>query len=398
MRTNFTRVLMLVENNPVTRDIRVFQEATALSEAGHQVSVISPGDRSQPWRETINGINVFRYPAPSSGEGFLGYLWEYGYSLLAMYLLSFIVLVKPGFDVIHSANPPDTMVFIAAFYKLLGKRFIFDHHDLAPEIYLIRFGNQGIVHQLVYKVLLFLERFSCKTANTIIATNLSFKSIEMERDSAPEEKIMVVRNGPALDHLKLVTPSSEIQQKEKVAIVYLGVIGFQDGVDYLLRSLSHLSERFGKNNYICYVGGSGDALPSMKLKAQELNLCETVIFSGWIDKADVPKYISNADICVAPEPANELNNRSTIIKIMEYMALGKPIVAFDLPEHRATAQDAALYAEPNKEIDFARKIATLMDDPTKRYKMGRIGQNRIREHLAWDFQKERLLSVYDRLA
>lgn len=387
---------MLVENIPALRDIRVFQEAMALADAGYQVSVIGPCAHNRPWRETINGINFYGYPMLPSGKGFFSYVWEYGYSLIAMFFLSLVVLVESGFDVIHSANPPDIMAFIAGFYKLFGKRFIYDHHDLAPELYQIRFGTEGIVHHLVYKSLIFLERFSYKTADQIITTNQSFKTIGIERNQVPEEKITVVRNGPALDQLKPVKTPQENQQKEKITIVYLGVIGFQDGVDYLLRSLHHLSNKFGKKDYICLIGGNGDALPSLKLQARELNLDEYVIFSGWIDKDEVSGYISNADICVAPEPSNLLNDRSTIIKIMEYMAMGKPIVAFDLPEHRATAHDSALYAKPNSESDFADQIATLMDDPQMRNKMGHLGQKRIREQLAWEYQRERLLSVYAR--
>jgi glycosyltransferase involved in cell wall biosynthesis len=391
------RVLMLVENNPFLMDIRVFQEARALAEAGCQVSVICPSGPNQRWHEMKDGIHIFQYPPPLSGNGFLNYLWEYSYSLIAMFLLSFVALLKPGFDVIHAANPPDTAVFIAAFYKLLGKRFIFDHHDLAPEVYQIRFGTHERMHRAIYHILIFLEKLSCKVADQIIATNQSFKRTEIDRDHIPEERITIVRNGPASDRLEPVDPIAEIKQKGKIILVYLGVMGFQDGVDHLLRALYNLVNKLNRNDFLCVIAGSGQAFPNLKLQAHQLGLDSYVMFTGFIESANVTRYICTADICVAPEPSNLLNDRSTIIKIMEYMALGKPIVAFDLPEHTVTADGAALYACPNDELDFARKIATLIDDPEKRREMGRIGKERVDNELAWSYQKAHLLAAYSRL-
>jgi len=391
-------VLMLVENLPFLKDVRVFQEATALAENEHQVSVICQNDSNKPWRETVGGIHVFRYPAPLPGGGFLGYLWEYGYSLVAMFLLSLVALRNPGFDIIHASNPPDIMVFIGAFYKLFGKRFIFDHHDLAPELYQVRFGDQGRAHRLTHRILMLLEKISCRLADHIIATNQSFKKIEMNRCGVPEERITIVRNGPDLDRLALTDPVPEIQKKGKTILGYLGTVGFQDGVDVLLNALAHLTNELKRNNYFCMIAGGGDALPSLKLQARELGLDDFVVFTGWIKPAEVAKYISTADICLTPEPPNRLNRRLTIIKVMEYMALGKPVVAFDMPEHRVTAQDAAVYADPNDELDFAHKIAFLMDDPEKRAAMGNLGLKRIKENLAWHHQKEHLFAAYSTLS
>ena len=231
---NAKRIIMLIENNSFRRDVRVSQEAQALIYAGYHVSVICPGTKGQPGHEVFNGVNVYYYPSPYQGKGFLSYIFEYSYSLLAMFLLTLYIHFHEGFDIIHAANPPDTTVFIAAFYKIIGKQFIFDHHDLAPEIFKVRFGVQRKAKLLVYRVLIYLERLSCKLADHVIATNQSFKLIEMERGKIPGEKITIVRNGPDLDRLKPTDPIPEIKQMGKVVIVYLGIMGFQDGVDHLL--------------------------------------------------------------------------------------------------------------------------------------------------------------------
>jgi glycosyltransferase involved in cell wall biosynthesis len=393
-KNSYRRVLMLVENNSYPEDIRVFHEATALAESGYLVSVICQSTPNRPWRETMGGVNVFRYPKPISGKGLITYFWEYAYSLFSMFLLSILVFLEPGFDYIHAANPPDTAVFIAAFYKLLGKRFIFDHHDLSPEVYQLKFGADKKSHALIYKTLIALERLSCRLADHIIATNQSYKTIEMDRDRVPAERITVVRNGPSLDEQETVDVIKEMRQAGKITLLYLGVIGFQDGVDYLLRALYHLKHHINKKDFICVIAGDGDALQSLKVQTLELGLGGVIQFPGWIKSVHVAKCIKSADICLAPEPSNPLNDHSTIVKIMEYMVSSKPIVAFDLPEHRVTARDAAIYAEPNNEFDFARKIATLIDDPERCREMGRIGRERIEENLSWDHQKKYLQNLY----
>jgi glycosyltransferase involved in cell wall biosynthesis len=398
MRIDQMRVLMLVENNTYLKDVRVIQEATSLTKAGCQVSVICQSNLGRPWREVVDGVNVLMYPSPPSKGSFLAYVWEYGYSLIAMFFLSFFVLWQPGFDVIHAANPPDTAVIIAAFYKLFGKQFIFDHHDLAPEIYKLRFGSQKKTNRLVYQILVYFEKLSCQLADCVVATNQSFKLIEMERDHISGGKITIVRNGPALERFKPEDPILEIQQTGKMIIVYLGIMGFQDGVDHLLGALHNLVNKLGRSDFLCVIAGYGDALPSLKDQANQLGLNDFVLFPGFIEPGNVSRYISTAEICVAPEPSNILNDRSTIIKIMEYMAIGRPIVAYDLPEHRVTAGNAALYARQNDELDFAQKIATLMDDYEKRKELGLIGLDRVKNELAWAYQEKQLLAMYDRLA
>jgi len=389
------RVLMLLENCPYPQDPRVRHEARTLAAAGYQISVICPLDPGQPWREILDDVRVYRFPAPPAANGFLGYLWEYGYSMLATFVLSLLVFLRGGFDVVHAHCPPDTFVFIAAFYKLLGKRFVYDHHDLAPEMYYARFGGSG--NPLVYHALVLFEKLSCRFADHVIATNQSYKTVEMQRGRVPEDRITIVRNGPDLNRLRPTEPDPDLRRMGKTIIVYVGVMGFQDGVDYLLRALQHLVYNLGRTAFFCVLVGAGDALPSLKSLTEQFGLTDYVLFTDWVEHTEVARHLSAADIGVAPEPSNSYNDRSTTIKMMEYMALGKPIVAFDLPEHRVTAQDAAVYARPNDELDFARQIAALIDDPERRQKLGEIGKKRVETELAWSYQEKHLLEAYEAL-
>ena len=397
MRTSVgRRVLMLLENCSYKSDDRVRQEARALAAAGHQVSVICPSVRGEPWREVVDGVRVYRFPARAAANGFLGYLWEYGYSMVATLIVSLFVFLCEGFDIVHAHNPPDTFVFVAAFYKLLGRRFVYDHHDLAPELYYARFGDSG--NRLIYYALVLLEKLSCRLADHVITTNRSYKTVEMQRGHVPEERITIVRNGPDLNRQRPVDSDPDLRQKGTTIIGYAGVMGFQDGVDYLLRALQHLVYDLGRTDFFCVLVGRGDALPGLKSLTEQLGLADYLLFTGWVEHAEVACYLSAADICVAPEPSNSYNDRSTAVKVMEYMALGKPVVAFDLPEHRVTAQDAAVYARPNDELDFARQIALLMDDPEWRKKTGQVGRKRIETELAWSYQEKHLLEVYEALS
>ena len=390
------RVLMLVENSSYPGDYRVRKEANALYAAGYGVAVICPSQPGLAWREVVDGVLVYRYPAPPGGRSFLGYCWEYTYSLIATFLLSLLVWLYPGFDIIHAANPPDTTCLMAAFYKLFGKRFVYDQHDLAPELYYARFGGKG--NSLVYRALVWLERLSCRLADHVIATNQSFKSVEMQRGHVPEARITVVRNGPDLKHWSPGKIVQELKQQDKTLIAYMGIIEIQDGVDYLLRALRHLMTDLGRSDFRCVIIGDGGALPKLKHQSTHLGLTGFVSFTGWLERQEIPSYLSCADICVAPEPSNALNDRSTVIKIMEYMAVARPVVAFDLPEHRVTAQNAAIYARANNELDLARKIASLMDDRQKRMKMGKIGRQRIESELAWSHQQKYLLEAYESIS
>ena len=390
------RVLMLLENGSFLGDVRVFHEANALVSAGYKVSVICVRLQQRPWREMVGGVHVYRFPAPPGGDSFLGYILEYGYAMLVIFALSLLVLVREGFDVVHAHCPPDTFALFGAFYKVLGKRFVFDHHDLGPEMYYYaRFKEGG--NRRVYDALVAFERLSCRLADRVIATNDSFKAMEMERGGVHEDRITVVRNGPDMEMLEPIEPDPDLRKRAGALLGYVGAIGPQDGLDYLLRALHHLIYDLDRRDVFCVIMGDGDALLGLKPLAEELEVDEYVWLTGRVSPETRNHYLAATDICVDPDPSNPSNDRCTMIKMMEYMALGKPIVAFDLPEHRVTAQDAAVYARANDELDFARQISMLMDAPARRQHMGRIGRKRIKEGLAWPYQAEHLVAAYKAL-
>jgi glycosyltransferase involved in cell wall biosynthesis len=389
------RVLMLLENSYFPLDSRVRLEAGTLVNAGYQVAVIAPVFRDQPWHEVLDGVSVYRFPIRRSGGSVLGYVWEYGVSMVATFLLSLWVFVRHGFDVVHTHNPPDLFVFIAAFYKAFGKQFVYDHHDLSPEMYVAQFGGDN--GALVHRVLVWLEKLSCRMADHVIATNESYRAVEIGRGNVSAKRITIVRNGPNLRRLIRVSPDPELRQKAKTLLGYVGVMGLQDGVDHLLRALHHLIHDCGRTDFYCVLIGSGAALGRLRAQATELGLDDHVCFTGYVPDEDLVRYLSTVDICVDPDPSNPFTDRSTMIKMMEYMAMRKPIVAFDLPEHRVTAKRAALYARPNDERDFARQIAVLMDDPARREEMGRFGRLRVEKELAWPHQEQCLLQAYRKL-
>lgn len=384
---------MLLENLPFPQDLRVRREAYALTSAGYRVAVICPSGNGQPSREIINGVSVYRYPAPHAAQGLLSYLWEYAYSMAASFLLSLMVFFREGFDAIHAHNPPDTFVFIAIFYKIFGKRFVHDHHDLSPEMYVARFHGGG--RPLVYRALIGLEKLSCRLADRVIVTNESYKKVAKERARVPDALITIVRNGIELSRAMVpVEPDQDLRQMGKTIIGYVGVMGVQDGVDYLLRALNYLLRGLGRDDFYCVIVGFGDALENLKTLAQELALQDHVRFTGPIFNEKLRQILAAADICVDSSPANPYTDRSTMFKIMEYMSLSKPIVAFDLPEHRFTARGAAVYVTPNDEREFARALARLMDDRERRMVLGATGSGRIKTQLAWEYSVPNLLSVY----
>jgi glycosyltransferase involved in cell wall biosynthesis len=392
MKPPNNRVLMLLENQAYPQDHRVRREAVALASAGYRVSVICPATRAQVWREVVDGVHVYRFPSPAPANGFLGYLWEYGYCTAMSFFFSLWIFWREGFDVVHVHNPPDTFAFIGAFFKLFGKRLVFDHHDLSPEMYRARFTSGE--SKTVYNALVLLERLACRLADHIIATNESYKKTEIERHHVPAERITVVRNGVEVPCDRPVPPDHGLRRKRQTIIGFLGVMGFQDGMDYLIRALHHLRYDLGRRDFYCVLMGGGDALASVTKLARELGLEEHVWFPGLVEGDRLVRYLSAADICVDPDPGCEYNDRSTMIKMMEYMAYAKPIVAFDLREHRVTAESAASYVKPNDELAFARALAELMDDPAKRKAMGAFGRQRIETQLAWHYSIPNLLAVY----
>jgi glycosyltransferase involved in cell wall biosynthesis len=388
-----TRVLMLLENCLFPSDDRVRREARALVSAGYFVIVIAPGEKPQPRREVWEGITIYRYRRPKEFSGFLGYIWEYGYSMVAIFLVSLYVFFREGFNIVHANHPPDTFAFIAAFYKLFGKKYVLDHHDLAPDLYEARFRDNA--KSAITRVLIVLERFACRIADRVIATNQSYRTVEIERDGVPAERIFIVRNGPDQEEIFKTTRDTTSQQNGKTIIGYVGIMGTQDGVDNLLRAIQHLVFTLGKRDVICLLVGNGNALPELKALSKELGILDYVHFTGWVEGQDlVRNYLNSMDICAAPEPGDIYNRRSTAAKVMEYMAVGKPIVCFDLTEHRFSAQDAALYARSNDIVDFALKLEFLIMHPSEQVRLGNIGLARVHNQLAWQHQTSMLLKLY----
>jgi glycosyltransferase involved in cell wall biosynthesis len=323
-----------------------------------------------------------------------GYVVEYSYFTFGSLFISLYVCARRRVDIIHLNNPPDTLCIIAALHKMLGKKIVFDHHDLSPELYLSRYGMGGEGKGLVYRTLLLLERISLKLADVVIATNESYREIEIRRGKLDPRKVFVVRNGPDLNRVRLTEPDERLKSMNKKILVYIGIMGPQDGVDYLMRALNHLVYGLGRTDFYCVLIGKGDSLESLKALAHDLKIDDYVWFTGFIPEADLIRYLSTADIGVDPDPSSPLNDVSTWIKIMEYMAMEKPIVTFDLKETRYSARDAALYVRPNDEKGFAQAIVTLMDDEKMRRELGRRGRARIENELNWDIVKQSLLNAY----
>lgn len=405
------RILMLVEN-AYPADSRVRGEAMTLVQAGYRVTVIALRKTGQATREVIDGVQVFRIPrlrlvkthaqlaASRCGRllarllSLSGYFGEYFYFTLACWARSLSLLFQEGFDVVHTHNPPDTLFIVGTFYRLLGKKFVFDHHDVSPELYLSRFGTRG---GFLYRTLMIVERLSFFCAHMVISTNKSYRRIAITRGGKKPEQVFVVRNGPDLQRVKLRAPDEKLRRKAPHILGYVGALNPQDGVDYLLRALQQLIHQLGRKDFFCMIIGSGDALTDLKEMAQQLGIGRHVWFTGFIPDEEMLRYLSTADICVDPDPASPLNNVSTWIKIMEYMALGKPIVSFDLPETRVSAGHAALFVPPNDTLAFARAIERMMDDPQLRERMGAEGLRRVHEELSWEKVSPNLLHAYQYL-
>ncbi|HEY6613630.1 MAG TPA: glycosyltransferase family 4 protein [Vicinamibacterales bacterium] len=411
MKESAGKVLMLLEN-AFPADSRVRNEAATLTSNGIKVTVIALRGRNEPAREVVDGVTVYRLPRltvfrklPDSQRSLLGrllgklkrvtgYLVEYGYFTGGCLLLSVYIAVREGFDVVHAHNPPDMLFVVGAFHKLLGKKFVFDHHDLSPELYLSRFRTtEG---GLITRVLQLLEWCSVRLANVLIVTNASYREIDIARHGAVPERVFIVRNGPDLKRVRLVDPDERLRGSGKTILGYVGAMNPQDGVDYMLRALQHLRQ-LGKDNFYCVVVGDGDSREELETLAKTLGLENHVWFTGFIPDADMIRYLSTADICLDPNPSSPLNDVSTWIKVMEYMALGKPVVSFDLKETRTSAEDAAVYVPPNDEAAFAKAVAALMDDADRRQKMGAIGRRRVDEKLSWNITSRNLLSAYGQL-
>ena len=389
------KVLMLVENLSVPADPRVWREAQTLHENGYKVCIICPRGETcdQEAHAYIDGIHIYRYHLNTTIQKSTDYITEYATAMLNTLGLSFKVWLRHGFDVIHAANPPDTFFAIGLLYRTLGKKFVFDQHDLAPEMFHVKFQDRM---KPLHKLLQFCERCSYRTAHVVITTNESQKRNAIEA-GCTEEKIFVVRNGPDDTRFHTLPPEPELKQGHKYLLAYIGVMGVQDGVDYVLYALNELINKRERRDIGLVLMGDGDQFHILKNLTKDLMLEEYVHFTGWVGKKDLLRYLSVADIGLSPDPSNTLNDRSTMLKTLEYMAMGRPVVAFDLPETRYSAQEAALYATPNRVEDFADKIELLLHDEALRSKMGALGRKRIEEELSWNQTKRHLLRAYQAL-
>ena len=384
------RVLILVENLPSPFDRRVWQEATTLRDAGYRVSIICPtGKGYEKKYEQIEDIDIWRYRLPAEAEGALGYAVEYGAALFWTFLLSLRIFFSRGFDVVHACNPPDLFFLIGNFFKLFGKKFVFDHHDANPELYEAKFGRRDFL----WKAMCLLERLTFRFADVSIATNNSYRRIAIERGGMPPERVFVVRSGPSLERLKIVPAQETLKRGRKYLVGYVGVMGKQEGIDLLLQSVQYLVKRGRRDIHFGLVGG-GTSLEEMKQLAVHLGVADYVTFTGRVPDAELLAMLNTADVCVNPDVANEMNDISTMNKIMEYMSLGKPIVQFDLTEGRFSAQEASVYARRNDPVHFAVKIMDLLDDPQKRRAMGELGRRRVQDELEWRYEAPKLLAAY----
>lgn len=389
------RVLIIVENLPVPFDRRVWCEATALQRAGYDVSVISPKGRdAQASFEIIEDVHVHRHPMPADGAGPWGYAREYAAALFWEFVLTVKVLRGRGFDVIHACNPPDLIFLVGGFFKIVfGKKFVFDHHDINPELYEAKFGRRDWGWRLMRA----LERLTFRAADMSIATNGSYRRIAIERGGMPPESVHIVRSGPNLSRVKLVEHDPKWRNGRAFVVGYVGVIGQQEGVDLLLESVRHIVVERARRDIQFVVVGGGPSLEECVAACSEMGLSHYVTFTGRASDADLFSALSSSDVCVNPDRPNEMNDKSTMNKIMEYMALGKPIVQFDLTEGRISAGDASLYARNTDPADFGDKILELLDDPDRRARMGAFGMKRVRSELSWDFEEPKLLAAYAKL-
>lgn len=387
-------ILIVVENLPCPFDRRVMQEARTLASAGYRVSIICP--KAQGYEksfEVIDGIHIHRHWLPMEADGALGYALEYSVALLMEFWLSLKIAFGRGFDVLQACNPPDTIFLIGGFYKLFGKKFVFDHHDINPELYEAKFGRKGWGRSL----LVALERLSFRTADMVISTNESYRRIAVERGGKDPRDVFVVRSGPDLTRMKIVPPNPALKNGRRYLVGYVGVMGKQEGIDLLLQAVHLIVNEMKRSDIQFGLVGGGTELPAMRALARQLGVDEYVTFTGRASDAQLLEMLNTADICVNPDRANEMNDRSTMNKIMEYMALGKPVVQFDLTEGRVSAGDASWYARPNDVADLAQKMVALLADEHQRRHMGAIGRDRVEHSLSWQHEAPRLLAAYDNL-
>ncbi len=389
------RVLIVVENLPVPLDRRVWLEATTLVAHGYQVSVICPTGRgwTAPYEE-IEGVHIYRYPEPHEAHsGALAYAREYGAALWHMFRLAKVVRRERGFDVIQGCNPPDLIFLLAWRYRRAGVRYLFDHHDVSPELFVAKFGRRGVF----YRMMLWWERMSVAAAAVSIATNASFRRIAVTRGAMAEADVFTVRSAPKVEKFEIRPPDPAYRKGAKTVLGYVGVIGQQEGMDLLVAAVDILVRELGHSDLRAVIVGFGPHLPEVERDVASRGLQDHFTFTGALYGEDLLAALNSCDIGVSPDPKNAMNDISTMNKVMEYMTLEKPVVQFDLTEGRASAGEASLYAAANDPADFAAKIDWLITHPDDAKRMGKIGRARVFEALSWEHSVPNLLAAYERI-
>ena len=387
------KILIVVENLPVPFDGRVWKESCALRDAGYEVSVLCPRGKgySQNY-EVLEGVHIYRHPMPKEGNSAAGYLLEYGCALFWEFLYAWWIFLTRGFQVIQGCNPPDDIFLVALPFKLFGVKYIFDHHDASPELYLSKYGKENVF----YKIQLWLEKLTYRCSDVVIATNESYKALAISRGGLDPEDVFVVRNGPDLEKFHLVPVQSELKYGKEFLVGYVGTMSIQEGLDILIDVAQNIKKRGRTDVHFTCVGG-GPGLAGLRQMVIDKGLEDTVNFTGRVPDRELLDVLSASDVCVNPDRPCEMNDMSTMIKIAEYMTLGKPIVQFDLKEGRFTAGEASLYSDNHDLVtNFADKILWLLANPGERQKMGEFGRRRVEQKLAWKYSVENLTAAYQR--
>ena len=394
MKSN-RKVLIIVENLPVPFDTRVWQEATTLTANGYTVSVICPKGKGYTQEEEyLQGVHIFRHDLPAEGNGAVGYAKEYFTALKEELRLAKKVYKEIGFDVIHGCNPPDDIYMVAKHFKKYGVKYVFDHHDICPELFEAKFGKTS---GLLYKSPLWLEKQTYKHCTFAFVTNESYKKIAIERGMMNPNKVIVLRSGPKLDRMKIQPPVENIKRGKKYMVGYLGVIGQQEGIEFILEAAKYCKETLNRNDIFWGIVGGGPHVAALREMCSKMGLDDCVEFTGRVPDQQLLDYLNTADVCVNSDTYNSMNDKSTMNKILEYMALAKPIVQFELTEGHYSAQEASLYAEQNNAKDMADKIIYLLENPETRKKMGEFGRNRVINELSWEHTSKALLEGYEKL-
>jgi glycosyltransferase involved in cell wall biosynthesis len=384
------RALLISENAPVPGDRRVWNQSRALVEVGWSVGVIcaAADDREEPATETIEGVEIHRYPLRPAAGG-ADYGREYAQAVWRIRSLVREQLATAPPDIVHTANPPDFLLLAARSARARGAAFVFDHHDLMPELFRTRYRRAGFP----YNGLLAIERQAMRRADVVISTNESYRLLALERGGVDPENVFVVRNGPDLEHFTPLPPDPELRRGRRFLLGYLGMMGPQDGIDHAVLALAELDRRRG-DDWGAILVGEGPVRAEMEALAASQGIADRVEFAGWRGDEDIRRILSTVDLCIAPDPPSPLNDVSTMIKVPEYMAMGKPIASYDLAETRVSAGEAAAYADPTPAA-LGRLIDELLDDPTRREEMARIAVARV-PSLSWQHSVEVLLEAYER--